>query len=334
MNFSSLHGNSASLDEARAVATVVNAHVEQLRERALGRKFRLDGMRFALLKADRNVLYRLGHTGAWFLKIPSRRESDATRREAHGFRCISASLADMAGYRMPSAVLWSEEHNYLLSAEVAGQPLNRFFYRAAIWLKRRPLQQVRTTFERVGDSLARFHRARLLADTPATNRPLDQVMRKWPARGCAPDRVAEEALETVRRQPPFAPDAVIHGNMQLENVIAADAGVTFIDFENCGRGSRYEDLSILCSQLLLTDSLLWFPPRVSEQAVRALLGGYGVSSELRMDALQASVGARLIEYYLGFIAAKGARIAGVPVKASKLKRLLADVATSRLRLPQ
>ena len=131
----------------------------------------------------------------------------------------------------------------------------------------------------------------------STNRPIDQPVLRWPAKGCAPNPLVEAALAFVLRQlPPLVPDAVIHGNMQLENVITEQSGVTFIDFENCGLGSRYEDLSVLCSQLLLTETLLWFPPRVSHEAMTALLDGYCANGECRMDALHTSVGARLIEY--------------------------------------
>ena len=173
--------------------------------------------------------------------------------------------------------------------------MNLFFYCAAVRLKRRPLMQVRTAFERVGRSLARFHLAAPFAETVATNRRIDQLVLRWPATGCAPNAVVEAALAFVRQQPSLVPDAVIHGNMQMENVIAEHSGVTFIDFENCGFGSRYEDLSVLCSQLLLTETLVWFPPRVSHEAMTALLDGYCANGECRMDVLQTSVGARLID---------------------------------------
>jgi aminoglycoside phosphotransferase len=334
MSTSSLRKNSARLDEIETVAPVVEAHLEELRRCALGKRFRLSGVRFALLKADRNVLYRVRRAGVWFLKMPSRRDSDAITREATGFRCASDALMGDAGYRMPRAVMWSEKDAYLMTAEIAGQPLNRFFYCAAVWLKRQPLMQVRTAFARVGRSLARFHLAAPLAETVATNRRIDQLAVKWPAKGCAPDAVVEAALAVVRQRLSLVPDAVIHGNMQMENVMAEHSGVTFIDFENCGLGSRYEDLSVLCSQLLLTETLLWFPPRVSHEAMTALLDGYSANGECGMDALHTCVGARLIEYYLGFVAAKGARVAGVPVSAAKLERLLSDFAAGRFRLPQ
>jgi hypothetical protein len=334
MSISLSRANSARLGDVDTVPPVVEAHLDELRRCALGKRFRLNEVRFVLLKADRNVLYRVRRAGVWFLKMPSRRDTDAICREANGFRCVSDALTGVAGYRMPRAVMWSEKDAYLLSAEVAGQPLNRFFYCAAAWLKRRPLVQIRTAFERVGRSLARFHLAAPLAETVATNRRIDQLILRWPAKGCAPDAVVEAALAFVRQRPPLVPDAVIHGNLQMENVIAEHSGVTFIDFENCGLGSRYEDLSVLCSQLLLTETLLWFPPRVSHEAMAALLDGYCANGECRMDALHTGVGARLIENYLGFVTAKGARVAGVPVSAAKLERLLSDLAAGRLRLPQ
>ena len=334
MSISLLRGNSGRFDEVGEVAPVIEAHLEELRRCALGKTFCLQGLRFTLLKADRNVLYRVRRAGAWFLKMPSRRDSDAIWREANGFRCVSDTLTGVAGYRMPRAVRWSEKGGYLLSAEVPGQPLNRFFYYAALWLKRSPLMQVRTAFERVGRSLATLHRSDAHAATVATNRSIDQLVLRWPAEGRAPDAFVEAAIAFVRQLPRPMPDALIHGNMGMDNVIAGDSGVTFIDFENFGLGSRYEDLSVLCSQLLLTEALLWFPRRVSRQAMIALLDGYCARSECRMDALQACVSARLIEFYLGFVAAKGARIAGLPVRATKLERLLSDVAAGRLRLPQ
>jgi aminoglycoside phosphotransferase len=334
MSISSLHGNSAGLDGVETLAPVVEAHLDELRRCALGKRFRLNGVRFVLLKADRNVLYRVRQGGVWFLKMPSRRDSDAITREANGFRCASDALTGVPGYRMPRAVIWSEKNGYLLSAEIAGQPLNRFFYCAALRLKRRPLTQVRTAFESVGRSLARFHLAAPFAENVATNRRIDQLVQRWPAKGGAPDAVAEAALAFVRQLPRLVPDSVIHGNLQMENVIAGHSGVTFVDFENCGLGSRYEDLSVLCSQLLLTETLLWFPPRVSHEAMAALLDGYSASGECQMDALHMCVGARLIEYYLGFVAAKGGRVAGVPVRAAKLEQLLSDFAAGRFRLAQ
>jgi hypothetical protein len=220
MSISLSRRNSARLGDVDTVPPVVEAHVDELRRCALGKRFRLNGVRFVLLKADRNVLYRVRQGGVWFLKMPSRRDSDAICREANGFRWVSDALTGVAGYRMPGAVIWSEKDGYLLSAEIAGQPLNRFFYCAAVRLKRRPLTQVRTAFKSVGRSLARFHLAAPFARNVATNRRIDQLVQRWPAKGCAPDAVAEAALAFVRQLPRLVPDSVIHGNMQMENVIA------------------------------------------------------------------------------------------------------------------
>ena len=117
MSISSSRGSSARLTDVETVAPVVEAHLEELRRCTLGKRFRLSGVRFVLLKADRNVLYRVRRAGVWFLKIPSRRDSDAICREANGFRWVSDALTGVAGYRMPGSVTWSEKDCYLLSAE-------------------------------------------------------------------------------------------------------------------------------------------------------------------------------------------------------------------------
>lgn len=335
MSISFFNGSDCASAEAESISCIVEAHLEELRRGALGRTFRLGSASFTLLKRDRNILYRVHGAGVWFLKMPSHRRGDAIQREASGAQVVADSLAGQPGYCVPRAIRVSEKHDYLLSAQVVGQPLNNFFYSAAAGWKRNSRLQTRTAFRRVGSALTKLHKAGSCRVAGATNRPIDQILLSWPAEGCTPDKLAEAAISAVRRRlPQRQADSFIHGNMRMDNVIVAhaDAGVTFLDFENCGLGSRYDDLSVLCAQLLLTHTLLWFPLRYSREAVSALLDAYSEEMQCDMEALLAYVGGRLTDYYLGFLASKGGRMAGIPVARSKLKHLISKVAGGELWL--
>jgi aminoglycoside phosphotransferase (APT) family kinase protein len=75
----------------------------------------------------------------------------------------------------------------------------------------------------------------------------------------------------------------IHGNLRLDNVIRVKKCVCFIDFENCGIGSPYEDISRIFFQLTLMNILPMLPAGRALKFLSAFLEGYRAVRHLDME---------------------------------------------------
>jgi Ser/Thr protein kinase RdoA (MazF antagonist) len=117
----------------------------------------------------------------------------------------------------------------------------------------------------------------------------------------------------------------VHGNLRLDNVLVAGNKVCLIDFENCGYGPIYTDLSWTCSLILLTRTLPLFPWKRAQFALNSFLDGYKRVSAYDHEILHQFVTMLLCyhyidAFYLGKMRAKW--IAGIPVSKSRFQHLL------------
>ena len=69
-------------------------------------------------------------------------------------------------------------------------------------------------------------------------------------------------------------ETFVHGNFRLDNIHRIGERLGFLDFENRGTGSRYQDLSRPVSDLLLTQATVMFPLDRARNCVESFLKGY------------------------------------------------------------
>jgi hypothetical protein len=309
--------------DAVALGTVVARDAERLRRGTPG-PFSSDGFRFAPLKRDKNVIYRIEGRGAWFLKLPvspgGDESRDVPRRESLGMDVLWSG--ERTGYRSLRAALISDTYSFVLAAEAEGRTVNRLLYLASFNLVRHSRSSIRETFSRLGTVLGQLHASPIPGQALKSDRPTRSVVEGLLARHDV-DRDVRATLECARSG--FREDrteCLIHGNARLDNMLASPRGITLIDFENFGIGSAYDDLSMVLWQLALMPALVWFPAGRTREAEACLLDAYSRQRAVDLDVLRTYIAVRLGQYYDKHVRAGRTRMAGIPVDPSKLRSIL------------
>jgi hypothetical protein len=106
-----------------------------------------------------------------------------------------------------------------------------------------------------------------------------------------------------------------------------------LDFENCGAGNRYEDLSLICSHLLLLRAVLLVPRARASAGMTAMLDGYRGVRDYDPKLMAKYLTMQLCQYYIrAFVSnpsTMSATVAGLPVMKSRLEHLIATSMSSQ-----
>lgn len=288
----------------------------------------------------------------WYLKMPREKWPKMVSREILGAEIVRKTLGSHRGYFHMDAIRASEADAYILYSEIPGRPLHLAFYRECLvpvpnGIKRYliPSTLLTKTFRHFGDAIARFHvyqnpnkeslpwlasQARGLerkypSYIPPTNRHPAASLRKIIDKITASDAISRTIFRWVEKQQEHTVDhSIVHGNLRLDNVIVYDGKICLIDFENCGHGPLYTDLSWICCLILLTRALPLFPWRRAQLALRSFLDGYKSVSDYDREILLQFVTMRLCDFYIGtyYSGHVRAKIAGIPVSKSRFQHLL------------
>ena len=216
----------------------------------------------------RNLVYRVAAGRLWFLKLRRDGTADPMAREQLGADLTRRALAGNAFYYQAVATCVEVPSAYMLSLAIPGPALNAVLPRA-LW---HPLpggaHRMVDAFRQLGAIMAPIHAIVLPAPRPqpATTRPfatVGQLLDKPRTAAPLADRI--RTWHTARG-PADDGDTFVHGNLRLDNVLRVDRTLALIDFENCGTGSPYQDLSRPVSELLLTRCLPIPPEHASTDA--------------------------------------------------------------------
>lgn len=314
-----------------ALCAIVASHADALRTASLGKTFQIDDASFRLFGMARNTIYRVSRNGDWFLKLTRVAHSTAMLHEQAGARAIDGTLARLApSYRGAALTRVDLEHAFVLASRIPGQPLNRAFLKRC-WISWWPLAapSLESVFQTFGGLVAIVHgRAPVTPDVPpATTRPFDALRGLLVAARNADRVVGRLARWYEAEKRPDDGVVFIHGNLRLDNVLCDGQHLGFLDFENCGTGSEYQDLSRPVAELLLTRTLAVFPRERVDRCILGFLRGYREVRPYDPGELWAFVRARIFRYHLE-TRAKGrfaARIGGVPIVRKRLHQLTCDV---------
>jgi len=316
--------------EADQLSTLVTKHATELAGATRGKSFELGGARFRLHAKNRNTIYRVGARFDWFLKLAPLADSLVMQCERLGSDYCNRVLRHTDGYAGPFVSRVSLAPPFVLADALHGSPLTRVLFVGA-WARRSPAQ-VETAFATLGALLSVLHADRTMPlDAPeASKRPFD-VVRQLAEKLRA---TRDETIDAVRDwseadRGGHDDDSFIHGNLRLDNLLLTDAGIGFVDFENCGRGPRYQDASRPITQLLLLRASLAAPTGSIDGILSAFMSSYRGAQPYDVAALGDWVAVRLARYYLE--SARRTRpgfIGGLPVVRSRLatltRRLMRD----------
>lgn len=276
MSILSSLGKSNVESDTDGLCHMVDDRADELRNVELGERFRIGSYGFRVVQSDRNSVYHVARDRDcnWYLKLPRDRNTDCIEREKLGLGAATHALKDDAGYRHPAIWRTSTENAYVLTAEVPGRSILTNFYRSLLSPLPWPGRRVTEEFARLGGCLARLHHEQVLVDLTQT-RPLREVLLRECRQARQPDHLCEQveqAAEDLRDEP--ATSKFAHGNLGLNNVLSFSGRITIIDFECSGRGSIYDDLSLVCGSLLYASAATHISTRRIHAAIDAFLCGY------------------------------------------------------------
>ena len=139
-----------------------------------------------------------------------------------------------------------------------------------------------------------------------------------------PDAVSRAIVRWAEEQVPQRPVALVHGHLRFDSVLVSNDRLCLIDFEDCGRGSIYDDLSFACSHVLVTRAVVLFPSSRARVALSSFLRGYRGRHEYRQDLLLQGITMHMSRTYISAhcSAANRATVAGLPLSKSRLQRLV------------
>lgn len=307
-------------DELCRLAEKCKARLEELKS---GSKATLDGKVFNCISADKNYIYRVDGKHSWYLKFSLQEEW--IRREIAGAEAIKATLGDFEGYRHAGAVRASLTDRYTLYSAVEGKSFNRSFLSGCLSGLSNSKRTSMPAMENLGRCLGRFH----TYNDPAGLRVLSpdtlSYLRTYLSDIKEPDLLVENIANWVNEQDNSCEvTAWIHGNVKSEDILMADSKACFIDFGTCGAGIPYEDLTNLCTYMMLFRTVPLVPWRIARHAMSAFLRGYAAESPLNNDSLYNYVTRGICRYHIkNTVLHDGiASISGMPVLKSRLERLV------------
>lgn len=307
-------------DELCGIAETRKARLEKLKS---GLKTTLDGKVFCCISSDKNLIYKVNGKYHWYLKYSLQKEW--IRREIAGAEAIKATLGDFEGYRHARAVRASLTDRYTLYSAVEGKSFNRSFLSGCLTGLAASNRTSLPAMENLGRCLGRLHTYRDPAGLRVLSPDTLSYLRTYLVDIKAPDLLVENIANWVNEQDDSCgATAWIHGNIKSEDILMAGSKACFIDLGTCGAGVPYEDLTNLCTYMMLFRTVPLAPWRIARYALSAFLRGYRAESPLNEECLYNYITRGICRYYIknAVLHSGMVSLSGMPVLKSRLERLV------------
>ena len=326
MKILSLAENESIAREADELCCIAETRKSRLEELASGSRTTLDGKVFCCISSDKNLIYRIHGKYSWYLKYSLQEEW--IRHEIAGAEAIMSTLGDFDGYRHANAVRASLTERYTLYSAVEGKSFNRFFLSGCLSGLAISKRSSLPDMENLGRCLGRFHTYNDPTGLTVLSPDTLSYLRTYLHNIKEPDLLVEKIANWVNEQDESCGvTAWIHGNVKSEDILIAGSKACFIDFGTCGAGVPYEDLTNLCTYLMLFRTVPLAPWRIARHAMSAFLRGYTAESPLNKESLYNYITRGICRYYIknAVLHCGIASISGMPVLQSRLERLLVQL---------
>jgi len=302
---------------------LIRRRVGDFQHGKLGSRFSVEGFQFEVLVAKRNTVYRISRNDIWYAKIPSHEGPARALREKLGADVMTRVGQDIKSCFPIGDVAVCLEHGVIVTSAVPGDHMHTQLYRNMLPLHFQRNHWILEAYRALGSVLAAFH-TNAEVTMPSTTRitafkELEEVGNLLPDdAGCKRLREFLADKEVNRSEL-----GLIHGNLRRENIILTpDRRIGLIDFEDSGLGSRYDDLSKICSAMLLTKTAKLFPWRPVYRALNSMLSGYNQRSPICEITLTKYMALRVATQYALSFTGKCQTIARIPISQRKTRRLL------------
>ncbi|HIQ21719.1 MAG TPA: hypothetical protein EYH34_10870 [Planctomycetes bacterium] len=308
-----------------ALCRLIEGNARRLRGAKRGSRFWLDGVYFRVLQSDRNTVFRIIEgERRWYLKMPRDGSHEAIERELFGMHAVRWVLEGLDTHTLPLEFTGSSEQAYVLTSELPGMPLSSALYRCSLLPLPRLRRHVENAFFSLGAVLARVHRS-AIAPGSRTTRSLVTSVTSTVARARMADWRCAKLIEIAEAlSPQLATDCLVHGNVGLLNVLTQASKIALIDFECCGRGAAYDDVSLVCGHLIYATAGVHVRNRLLWRVLESFLEGYRAESELDPAILAQGIALRLGQHYVYWFCSGRRRptIAGLPALRSRVTTLV------------
>ena len=300
----------------------------------MGRRFQLGPATFRVYAGGRNTVYRVSGLFDWFLKLPRKSDPAPIVRERLGAETVARALGRLPEYCGATVIRVSQSPSYVLASAIPGEPLNRAVFRRSWIPGEAAIGRLEQCFSNLGMLLARLHGDRAIPPEfpDATTRPFE-TLRAMVERIKNPDAMVQSIGAWVDARAGLdAGTEFVHGNFRLNNILTVGTCAGFIDLENCGRGSCYQDVSRPVSELLLARCLWAFPRRRTGRLLSMFLVSYARHHAYESQQLLDFVGARIARYFLETRSRHvfPGTVGGLPLRRASLDALTDAVLTGRL----
>ena len=323
MKILSLAENESVAREADELCRIAETRKASLEELKSGSKITLGGKSFCCISSDKNLIYRVHGNYSWYLKFSLHEEW--IRREIAGAEAIKSTLGDYQGYWHAGAVRASLTDRYTLYSAVEGKSFNRSFLSGCLSGLSNSKRTSISAMENLGRCLGRLHTYRDPAGLRVLSPDTLSYLRTYLADIKDPDLLVENIANWVNEQDDSCGvTAWIHGNIKSEDILMAGSKACFIDLGTCGAGVPYEDLTNLCTYMMLFRTVPLFPWRIARHAMSAFLRGYRAESPLNEECLYNYITRGICRYYIknAVLHSGMASVSGMPVLNSRLERLV------------
>ena len=312
------------------ICLLIENHVDALRGCKLGKKTRLNGVSCELLQKGRNAVYRLSNENdTWFLKIVCGDKRMGIEGEILGYQFIRQHFDKLGYYHHPESVRASEKLGYILVSQIPGGQINHALYKQCFSPFKKDWSQLMESFHRCGVILGQFHKKGMDFKGRDMKSGLASTLGRRLARVKKPDAMTKKIADWHAGNNFETETGIVHGNCTFRNIFVHEEKISLLDFETLGHGSRYNDLSRICSDILIGRIAIFFPWKRAQEALGAFLKGYRSAYPYDADMLMKYTALYLFDRYLQvYMIKKGKEtVSGIPVSHARhhwmLERLLA-----------
>jgi len=311
------------MSEVSNLTESVEENLPHLRQVDLGSRFQLGQAQWQLLAgADKNVVYQIRAEETWYLKVSRVEPHEGIAREEESARLVRRVLENYPNHQ-PACVRANVADGWMLSLAVKGIFLNNALYRASFLPTPSRRQSVLASFEKFGRMIGTLHSGGDEPNLPRFRKPTAREEFDGQLKRCSPDATMVNELANYAEQiEEDSQPALLHGNLRRENIFCYRDQVSLIDFEDCGTGSKYDELSKFVAGLLMLRTLTWFPWRLGAQAAGRFLSGYGETNNFNPAHLRDALLLRIGKQYLGILRGKKTTVMRIKVSKKATIRVL------------
>lgn len=335
MEILSLNESLAVSRQADTLCILIDENTEALREGRFGKRTRLNGVVFELIQKGRNAVYRISSKhGRWFLKLACSDNRAGIEGEILGFQFMREHFRDVSEYHHPAAVRASVRKGFILASEIPGEQLNYQLYRACLPPWRRNAGDLDRLFHHCGRVLGLFHKRGVAFPLREIKSGLPNTLQRRLERVKKPDELTGKIGLWYAQNAPFdTPGTIVHGNCTFRNIFGHGEQVSILDFESVGHGSPYNDLSRVCSDVIMTRTALWFPWKKAYSALEALLQGYRSTHQYDPEILLKYIALYILDRYVQVYNIKREKesVSGIPLSGEKHRWLLQSLLNNDVR---